>query len=526
MSYKLLSEDDHSFHILHPDGSDFIVAKKGLSEQALSKIKQATPLHFADGGKVPKLSAENQLLAAEDAKNFGIPDPVSFAESPSLRINNDMPAPGTVPTQVENVSVTDIPSDGNVIPAVDTVDSVREPAAKSPSSSVSSLPGVQEQLTGLKKEADAVGKLGQMNAEVYQRYENDLADLAARTQEQAKMYDDAGRSMFQELVSGKIEPNRIWSNASTGNKVAAAIAIALGGIAGGLNRTNQNVGLDIINKTIEQDIEAQKAEMSKKQNLMALNFEKVRDLRQAEAMTRQQLLAGVQASIDKNANLMSSDVKKAQAMQLSGEVVQKARQSALQNSLGAMLSKNLTPGQKQADEEFGKEYNAWTSGGRARVDKNIERLKAVADYLEAHKNDIVPPSGRFVGRIPDVLRSGTSLNIRDSVEAAMIDGLKETFGGQLSDKEREAKVKTAFNQTLSPAENLPRLRAQIKELEQGKQNKDKKVQHFEGTGTLLGYKSGMGQSEQVRVINPQGKAGVIPASQVKSAISQGYKLVR
>ena len=47
MNFKVLKEDEHSFKVQHPDGSDFVIAKAGLDDKVMKKIKG-----YATGGNV------------------------------------------------------------------------------------------------------------------------------------------------------------------------------------------------------------------------------------------------------------------------------------------------------------------------------------------------------------------------------------------------------------------------------------------------------------------------------------------
>lgn len=78
---------------------------------------------------------------------------------------------------------------------------------------------------------------------------------------------DEGQALFKQslddLNAQKIEPNRLYANQSTGDKIIAAIGIALGGIAAGMTG-QKNSALEIIQNAIDRDIEAQKIEVEKK----------------------------------------------------------------------------------------------------------------------------------------------------------------------------------------------------------------------------------------------------------------------
>lgn len=80
-------------------------------------------------------------------------------------------------------------------------------------------------------------------------------------------YDKGTAELEEDYNNSKIDPNRAFS--STGSKVAAAIAIALGSFAQGMSRGQlPNSALQIIEGAIKNDIDAQKTEMQKKRDVL------------------------------------------------------------------------------------------------------------------------------------------------------------------------------------------------------------------------------------------------------------------
>lgn len=122
--------------------------------------------------------------------------------------------------------------------------------------------------------------------------------LVGETIKQAKMLEDArkeeerfqaekqkrlddGQAVYKQalddLNAQKIEPNRLYANQSTGDKIIAAIGIALGGIASGMTG-QKNSALEIIQNAIDRDIEAQKIEVEKKSKNVAVQGSLYNDL--------------------------------------------------------------------------------------------------------------------------------------------------------------------------------------------------------------------------------------------------------
>lgn len=156
----------------------------------------------------------------------------------------------------------------------------------------------------------------------------------------------------------------------------------------------------------------------------------------------------------------------------------------------------LTPGQQALDKAFAKEYDEWTSKDRSIVDRNLDKLEGVRDTLEKRKNDLIAPSGRLVGRLPDWARSQESLRLREDVRGAVMDTLRATLGAAFTEKEGERVFNLAYNENLSPDENLHKLNPLIKQLQTQRDAKDAKGAFFDSQGTLKGFSGAMPRQEK------------------------------
>ena len=127
---------------------------------------------------------------------------------------------------------------------------------------------------------------------------NQLRDLDKTFKTNLKNIDDEQKKLTEGIVNFKIDPNRVYARMSSGNRVLAAIGLLLGGVSQGLLKLRTNPAMDVINDTINRDIDAQKANLGIKQSLLAINLERYKRLDAATAATRAQLLTVVQAQIN------------------------------------------------------------------------------------------------------------------------------------------------------------------------------------------------------------------------------------
>lgn len=77
--------------------------------------------------------------------------------------------------------------------------------------------------------------------------------------------------MHLDLRSSKIDPNRLWDSMSAGRKAMKAISVAIGGFLEGWSGGKiKNAGLKMLDRAIDQDIAAQRADLQRKLQLVQL----------------------------------------------------------------------------------------------------------------------------------------------------------------------------------------------------------------------------------------------------------------
>jgi len=148
---------------------------------------------------------------------------------------------------------------------------------------------------------------------------------------------------------------------------------------------------------------------------------------------------------------------------------------------------NLTPGQEKLDKEFAALYDEWTSGGHSAFGKNVDLLERSKLALENEAKSMLQPSGRFVGQAPNIMRSELSKRIEADVRQSAQGALKATLGAAFGEKEGERIMRSAYDATLSPKENLLKIQTALNELYGRKHALDAKIKYFENSGTLQGF---------------------------------------
>lgn len=208
------------------------------------------------------------------------------------------------------------------------------------------------------------------------------------------------------------------------------------------------------------------------------------------------------------------------------------RQTAFDNNIKLQelnLKRDKNPaseGFKALDKDYAKDYNDWTSSSRASLDKNLARLEAAKMQLNEDKT----LTGSFRGAFPDFIRNSTNekaISVRDDVRAAAQGALKATLGSAFTEKEGERIMNQAYNEKLSPEENIRKIDAAITELKTNKDNNDRKASYFQKYGSLKGLDTQSQEqvtSKTIRMKNKAGEEFDIPLDKKGEAIASGLSV--
>lgn len=179
--------------------------------------------------------------------------------------------------------------------------------------------GIGEQKAGINQQAGAEGQLGQQQSDT-------LSQNVAQQQIQQRTYQDhfnqldAERQAFQQDINNQhIDPKHYLNSMGTGQKIATGIGLILGGMGGGLTH-QQNPALMFLENQINKDIDAQKANLGKTENLLSANMRQFGNLRDATDMTRVMQSDIISNQLKQEAAKAQSPLAKARALQAIGTI--------------------------------------------------------------------------------------------------------------------------------------------------------------------------------------------------------------
>lgn len=194
----------------------------------------------------------------------------------------------------------------------------------------------QDYLKAIRASADPALQKSATDKTTFDELTNNLKTNYKSQQEILQKKTAADDAFLAELQNpdSKIDSNKLWGNASTGNKVLANIGILLSGLGSGLTGT-PNMAVQNINRLIDQDIDAQKNDQSRKMNLWKVNRARFDSDLETQLAMKNQYLALAQATLQKSGAAFTGQQAKS-ATNMAGALAQK--EMAQNRFIGSMLN--------------------------------------------------------------------------------------------------------------------------------------------------------------------------------------------
>lgn len=267
-SFKKIHEDNQSATLMHPSGHKIVVSKASLNNKLKADLA-SLPNHMEEGGVAPGQAPldivpapnEEPLDISPATEQDSVPMP-AMAEQPSA----SFPVDRSVATGAAPVTQGSVP-----------------PTA--PGTLGEMKAGEAQQLAGINQRQQAEQQESQLRAGAAQQQYKDIQNLKndfdKRMSDRNQQYDH----MMQDYKDAHITPDHYWSSKSTPGKISTAIGLILGGIGGGL-LGQENPALKFLNENINRDLEGQKMDLGKKNNILSAFMAQTKDMNEAMMMTK------------------------------------------------------------------------------------------------------------------------------------------------------------------------------------------------------------------------------------------------
>lgn len=376
MKGKMLAE--HDDHFVVDDGQGPLkIAKLHLHHGTVQRIRQ----HFAQGGEVQP--------EADTDPSTGAPLYTDASEGPGLArrmagavlpLDNPAVAPAPTPAASGLPDLLAAPDPAALPPAQGTPPAGAAPAL--PGAPPDLAAGAKQEQAGVKQRAGVVAAEGSAQASTLDSLGQQRQALAADFQQRLAANQAQADKIFADIQSNKVDPNRLWNTASTGGKISASIGIILGGIGAGLTH-GPNYALQSIDKAIDRDVEAQKLELGKKENLLSHYMQQGNSIMAAHSLAKADLLDVASAQMQKTAAQYAGQKAAADAQIATGQLRQQAavlRQQGTEREL-QIKSSQIGLQQQQAQAVAMKELMKGISGGGG-FDRRVLEMPAFKEFRE------------------------------------------------------------------------------------------------------------------------------------------------
>ena len=234
---------------------------------------------MADGGNVAEepLQIESTEPEANPLQVEALPQDVPSAAPPST----DTAQAGVMQQQNGGQGAQLPPGDQAQLPTLQDSGHINEQRGTFPGALEAGEQGIE-----LQRKAQTAVAQGQQQA-----VQEAIDPMQAAQEHFTKATNDLAqqRQIFNDYIQNNpVQADHYLKSMTTGGKIMTGIGLILGGIGGGLTH-QANPALQFLQSQIDRDIDAQKAQISSRQNLLAHNTEQYGNLRDGMTATRLQL---------------------------------------------------------------------------------------------------------------------------------------------------------------------------------------------------------------------------------------------
>lgn len=425
--YKKVSEDDNFIHLRHEKGHEIKLAHKSLKNDLKKQISELPKLEvkgYAEGGVVDDESIPESLRPNPVVPESLQPTPIAdFSQMGDIsKMSTEFPEQQiTEQVAPQNIDLSAFQKQAPQQVQVPPVDMTAPMTA-----------GLQQMGEGITGEAKALQQRAQAEAKIYQEQQSKQQAVMNQYQNTYNELESERKMLMDDIREARIEPKRYINSMSGSEKVGTVIGLMLGGIGAGL-AGGRNPMMDYIDKQIDRDIDAQKANVGKQQNLLSALYHQYGNMNQAVNMAKvfysDLYSSKIQEAVAKSNNAAAIPIAQKAMGELNMKygplIAQNARTNAIyfgnkQGIISAEQSiKDLVPEhmQKAAYEEVG----------------NVRKVQKELTHITESMRNLAKQ--QTLAR-----RVGAPLESRQLVKSLQADILSKTrdvFGGTMNESEME-----------------------------------------------------------------------------------------
>lgn len=346
--FKKMNETASHAYLVTDDGHEVAVAKKALNRATKKKIAEM-PMHMLQGGEVQDLMKvqldDAALLDAQGLPQVRLEDPYGM---PKVMLEGQAPVqmaaapvqgsflPSFSPESYAQSAVAD-----QMAPLVQEAPAAERSLASTPQADLApakpqfvapviqaqeqapmaNVPGVPEQMASAgMSPMQIVGGYQAAQSQLARAQEQEAA-AKARIMEDDLAESNAMQSLYEAnalraknimdqigSANSEVDPDRYLKNMSTGQRILSMVGLIVGGLGGSLKP------VEFLQKQIDNDIEAQKANLGKKQTQLGHLISVLGDQREAINQLRMIKTDMVKRKLERAGELAKGPMAKANAM--------------------------------------------------------------------------------------------------------------------------------------------------------------------------------------------------------------------
>lgn len=238
--------------------------------------------------------------------------------------------------------------------------------------------------------AQSYSKIADAEKEIYDKWQ---VNQTVRENQQALL--DKKIEDRRAKAEAQIDPNRYWNSLSDGRKAVAMISLVLSSFGAAFTGT-RNTALDMLNKAVDDDVNAQRADIATAQAADAKDAASIRGLMD-------------QGMSEREATLMRMKMtRSALEAQLEGKLAA-TRDQALQGNLRKLIGESQIEGAKidlaLAKDKQDQKVTAWkqvplVAGGEGQSKQDEEKRKWVSEFRQMTADE-KSPGGRYLATVRD-----------------------------------------------------------------------------------------------------------------------------
>lgn len=217
--------------------------------------------------------------------------------------------------------------------------------------------GVHDIQKGIELQSKAQQQKADADAQILARQQNDVMAAKSAFDNRYQELDQERKAHMADIQNGHIDPNQYWTGIKdpiTGETKGShsQIASAIGMILAGFNPTgNPNAAIQFLNKQMDNNIDAQKANLNSKNNLLQANLRQFGNLKDATDMTRIMQSDLMQRELQEAAAKSANPMAKAAALQASGQLQMQTAPMMQQFAMRRAMMSLANGGQNGAIEQ-------------------------------------------------------------------------------------------------------------------------------------------------------------------------------